>query len=246
MPTARAGLVAEQMTPRGLLRLVAVAVSTLVGCATVPPEQAARDALLWDAARECQSRFSTITSVDRIDSFGRIVFTFQGSGPENKAFVECVEERVKQLTASKPLFSPGRVVTSGDRKRTTVPIEIAGAAALVSVTVNGSERARLVLDTGASSTVLSPALLERAGIVIPRTATRWPVMTVGGKVVHVPFVRVRSLRVGALTVEDIDVGAFEAFPNIIGVDGLLGGNFLNHFKVTVDRAARRLRLDTNE
>lgn len=70
------------MNSRRLRIALGVVIIALLSCATVPPEQAAREALMWEAARECKARFVTIQSIDRIDNFGRLVFTYHGSGPE--------------------------------------------------------------------------------------------------------------------------------------------------------------------
>ena len=114
---------------------------------------------------------------------------------------------------------------------------------LVPVSVNGVE-ATFLLDTGASVTIIRPALASRAGVEVPARARRMYVRVVGGERFLVPFVKVQSLRVGDAAVEGIDVGVFEALGSFpASVDGVLGGNFLNHFKVTIDRQGRRLTLE---
>jgi hypothetical protein len=48
-----------------------------------------------------------------------------------------------------------------------------------------------------------------------------------------PVARVKSVRVGEVALEDLDVGVYEALPMTQGVDRLLGADFLNHFRVLI-------------
>jgi hypothetical protein len=231
-----------------VLRVASLALAgviALAGCATTPPEQAAREELMWDAARECKSRFATIQSIDRIDRFGQLWFTHLGSGAENQPFLDCYHESIEKKGPSRPLLARGRVVRpSGDLTGTTVPIEVRGRMLLVDARLNGAEPARLILDTGSSHTILTPAMLQRLGLTVPINTIRWPMTVVGGKEVHVPFVRLRSLALGNFSIEEIDVGVFDALPGATGLDGLLGATVLDHFAFTVDRRASTLTLET--
>ena len=58
-----------------------------------------------------------------------------------------------------------------------------------------------------------------------------------------PLVRVSSLAMGALAVEDLDVGLSDAFPRVPGADGVLGADVLEDFRLIVDRASRQLTLE---
>jgi hypothetical protein len=175
----------------------------LAACASLLPEQP--QALQWEAARECESRFQDI--------------------------------RVMEIDASGHL-SPSAPAAG----RTSVPIKIVGNTMVVSVTINSSQQAFLLVDTGSVKTILSPALMDRLRIAIPLNAPRWTVRLVGGATAAMPFVRVQSVQVGRLTVEELDVGVYNVFPTGAGVEGLLGADFLNHFRITIDRTAGRLTL----
>ena len=144
--------------------------------------------------------------------------------------------------------APGHVATAGapGDGKTAIRVTVAGNVILVPVIVNGRHRATLLLDTGASVTVFNPAMLKRAGIAVPRTAPRKMITVVGGRMVPMPVVPVKSLRLGSFSVEDLDVLAYDALPATPSVDGILGTNVLNHFRFSVDRAARRLTLEIAE
>lgn len=125
---------------------------------------------------------------------------------------------------------------------TSVAIRTAYTAFLVPVQINGVS-ATLVLDTGASQTMISPDLARRAGMVVTRGAPLLAGNVVGGRRVSVPLVRARSVSVGAAAVEDMDVAVYDALPGRPEVDGLLGASFLHHFKFTVDRKNLQLLLE---
>jgi len=96
----------------------------------------------------------------------------------------------------------------------------------------------LVVDTGASRTVIAPAVLERAGIDL-QTARVVRIIGVSGateaREVAVPRLDVASTQVGPLTVIVHDVPGLPAH-------GLLGRDVLDHFVLTVDAARGRATL----
>ncbi len=84
-----------------------------------------------------------------------------------------------------------------------------------------------MLGSQVSKTIVSPAVLERLGIHIPEHARRWTVTLSGRQPISMPLARVSSLAVGALVVEELDVGVQDAFPPASGVEGVLGGDVLD-------------------
>jgi tetratricopeptide (TPR) repeat protein/predicted aspartyl protease len=126
---------------------------------------------------------------------------------------------------------------------TTVPIEIApGNAMLVHARVNRSQGALLLVDTGAGATVIRPLLLERLGMSMPANAPRHRVTIPSGLTIEVPTVTL-SVQVGDASVENLEVGVFDVAPQAPDLDGFLGADFLQRFKVTFERAARRMTLE---
>lgn len=61
--------------------------------------------------------------------------------------------------------------------------------------------------------------------------------------ISVPFVRVATLQVGDAVVERMEVGVYEFAPQARVIDGLLGSDYLNRFKVTFDRGSGRMILE---
>ena len=211
------------------------------GCATtVPPEKAERDAVVIKAARACQLSHPGV-HITGVDQYGRLETTVQ-SASEWAGFKVCYQAELRRLMAATD-FAAGRlVVPSSPPTPTTVPLELAGSVFLVRAMVDGTHPVTLLVDTGASLTVVRPKALAAARVEISPTAPKILGTVVGGRTVSMPYVRLRSLSVGGATVESIDVAAYDATPGNREVDGLLGGNFLNHFTVTIDRASRLLTL----
>jgi predicted aspartyl protease len=150
---------------------------------------------------------------------------YRGSAQE----LEHPSARAPQPAASP--VSPAASPTSG-----AVVALPTGAPIMVDARLNGVPL-RLVLDTGADRTVISPTALTRAGI---DTAGAMPFRISGvtgssaASLVNVPRLDIAGAQVGPL-----GVVAF-AVPG--GFDGLLGRDVLDAFTVTFDPAQNRATL----
>lgn len=123
-----------------------------------------------------------------------------------------------------------------------VPIDIVGNHILVRAVLNDREAVTLLLDTGATHTMLTPAAAQRAGLTPAPRALTGALQVVGGRQVRFPLVPLAALGMGEAVVENLQVGILSTFPGTRTVDGLLGGDFLEHFTLTLDYSARRLQL----
>lgn len=105
-----------------------------------------------------------------------------------------------------------------------------GERILVDVRINGNTSAKLMLDTGSDTTVISPRALAAAGVRLGNSATG----EVAGATGRAPmeFVDVDSLEVGDARVGRMPVAA-QNLP-IEGNDGVLGRDFLDRFNVNID------------
>lgn len=126
---------------------------------------------------------------------------------------------------------------------TVVAVEVRHNLTLAYVTINGTQRVPFIVDTGASSTTITPAVAERLGLGPSAGTPRRRVTVADGRNVSVPFVRVAAVEVGAARVENLEVGVLDVAPGTPGIGGLLGGDFLGRFTVTLDHARRELRLE---
>jgi clan AA aspartic protease (TIGR02281 family) len=114
-----------------------------------------------------------------------------------------------------------------------------GSHFLVDARLGGAQQARLLIDTGASLTMLTPAALERRGVGAHATGRTGTFNTANGRV-RAPIYRLDALSVGAWQVSDLEVGVLELGDT--GIDGLLGMNFLRHFQFFIDQNEALLRL----
>lgn len=125
-----------------------------------------------------------------------------------------------------PSSSEQAVATGGTTIRYTP-----GQPILVDVRINGGATARLLLDTGADRTLISPRALAAAGVALTRVVARGEVAGVTGAD-RVEYVVVDSLEVGEARVTRLPVAAYEMARG--AGDGLLGRDFLDRFNIAFD------------
>jgi len=133
---------------------------------------------------------------------------------------------------------------TSSREPVVIPIAVANNLVLVPVTFNGSHGGTMLLDTGASYTLITPALAKRLGVVLPTQPVRRRLKLAGGQEIDVPFVRLSSVLIGTAERRELEVGIYEAlqFGGLL-LDGLLGADILNRYRVTIDQQDRQLRLE---
>ena len=108
-----------------------------------------------------------------------------------------------------------------------------GRLMMVIAWINGRAPVQLILDTGASRTTISPAALVGLGVTYrdaPKVEIHGVTGTASAYLVGLESLEVGGARVGPLPVlsHDPQMGG--------GSQGLLGRDFLNHFRVTIDNA----------
>jgi len=165
------------------------------------------------------------------DDQGGIHYT-QGvdSVPERfraKAQMMALPERAPATPAS-PAAGESAPATS----TTKIPFT-PGKPIMVSARVNGGGSANLMLDTGASVTVINPRVLASMGIGSAR-ALRGSVKGATGSA-DVLFVPIESIEVGNARSGPLRVAAHDV--ELAQGDGLLGRDFLDQFTVTIDSTA---------
>ena len=131
--------------------------------------------------------------------------------------------------SAEPARTPPAAVRGGARIPYTP-----GSPILVPVRVNGLRTLRLVLDTGAESTLIHPRALAALGV----DAEQGRSVTVTGVtgVAEGRSIRLESLEVGEARVEPFTVVAYDLL--LREGDGLLGRDFLDRFRVNIDADAR--------
>jgi hypothetical protein len=108
-----------------------------------------------------------------------------------------------------------------------------GERILVDVRLNGRSPARLLLDTGADRTLITPRALLAAGAEMTRPVARGEMRGVTGSD-QVVYVVLDAIEIGEARVERLPVAAYEMGAR--DSDGLLGRDFLDRFNVSIDAA----------
>ena len=109
---------------------------------------------------------------------------------------------------------------------------------LTEVVINGAWTGPLLLDTGASVTLISPAVARSAGLTIGPDTPVAEVQGVAGRT-RGPVVTLASLQVGDVEARGIRAIVVD-LPN--GLHGLLGNSFLARYTFTLDPREGALRL----
>jgi len=90
----------------------------------------------------------------------------------------------------------------------------------------------MLVDTGAALTLLSEHAAEEMGLDRSRGVRQERIVSLH-RTVHVPVLLLESLRVGAQRVSGMEVVVLPLPPEL-GIDGLLGINFLERFRPTFE------------
>jgi predicted aspartyl protease len=131
---------------------------------------------------------------------------------------------------------------------TTIPFELAGGGQPLIVfqaTVNDTGPFKFILDTGAGSTLITPALASRLGIATLKERTGHGI----GGTATVALATANSIAVGSLRKDNVDIGVTESVEQIgraIGepLDGGLGHTFFRDLAITIDYNRKRLTFAT--
>jgi predicted aspartyl protease len=122
--------------------------------------------------------------------------------------------------------------------QTEVPMRLAGPAKpliLIDVYANGRGPFQFAIDTGTSTTAITPELAMKIAV---DSRLVGPVTT-GGAHLEVNAGKLTSFQVGGARLDNVDVivaSFFEGLSNAVGakLDGIVGYNFLRNYKVVID------------
>jgi aspartyl protease family protein len=112
---------------------------------------------------------------------------------------------------------------------------------IVPVTLNRTLTANLLLDTGASMTMISRRIASSLALYPTRSGL---ISGIGGRVVA-QIVRLDSIKVGDAEVNGMSISIHEISVNP-QFDGLLGMDFLGRFQLSMDPAKSALILSPRE
>ncbi len=114
-----------------------------------------------------------------------------------------------------------------------IPLHRNGNNFIVDASPAPGRMIRLIIDTGASMTILTPDVLEQYDISYQDTGRTRVFNTANGPV-RTPVYILDSLTVGSWEVNKLEVGVLDLSDGP-GINGLLGMNFLRHFQFFIDQ-----------
>jgi Aspartyl protease len=154
----------------------------------------------------------------------------------------------QQDSARRPFSRPDRLELT--KVETSVPLLYEGNHPVVEVKVNGKGPYRFILDTGASSTVISPALFRE---LRPPVLGEDRVGSPGGSAVRVKRINIAEIRIGDATLAGVTAHSYEYGELFTSGDksrpaprGLLSSGLFTELLVTFDHPSKRLVLRRGE
>src|SRR3972149_9298180 len=116
--------------------------------------------------------------------------------------------------------------------KASIPFEKHGQVVVIEAMLNGKTPAKLVVDTGASYTMISAATARDLDIDPGRSQRTMPFQTANG-MIQAPLANLESVNVGGVEIRDLTAAIHDIAPNS-QVAGLLGLNFLSNFRMDID------------
>lgn len=141
-----------------------------------------------------------------------------------------------QESAPAPVNAP-RVTPT----KASIPMEKQGQVVVIEATFNNKKTAKLVVDTGASYTMISQALARDLDIDTQQNRKTLPFQTANGTI-EAPLTSLESISVGGMEIKNITAAVHDVIPGN-HVAGLLGLNFLSNFKMDIDTRRGMLHLE---
>lgn len=121
----------------------------------------------------------------------------------------------------------------------TVPLKSKGLNFTAKTVINGRVETDLLIDTGASFTIISESLARRIGFIDLDKAPRYPVSTIAGET-WLRLVIIKSVNVDGAIAHNVE-GAVSPYMGD-GVDGALGLSFLSDFVYKINGKKKELTL----
>ena len=174
------------------------------------------------------------------DDTGTIHFTDNPSSIPKSSW-----EEVKKLKSAHPKSTPAPEINLQSIQKSPksnyefiIPMETKGNQFFIDAKLNGQTEAKLLLDTGATTIVLSEKLAKKLGFALNNTMPQVQAGTAGGEI-WAPLLSLREVRVGNAVADEVE--AIISL-DLKKVDGLMGMSFLSQFRMNLDYSASVLIL----
>jgi clan AA aspartic protease (TIGR02281 family) len=125
--------------------------------------------------------------------------------------------------------------------KASVPMEKHGQVVIIEATINRKKAGKFVVDTGASYTMISSSMARELSIDLGSNQPTLNFQTANG-LIQAPVTNLDSIAVGGMEVKNLTAAVHDAVPDA-RVTGLLGLNFLSHFRIDIDTQRNLLHLE---
>ena len=125
--------------------------------------------------------------------------------------------------------------------KASIPFERHGQVVVIEAVLNKKTAAKLVVDTGATFTMISAATARELSIDYSQSQRTMPFQTANG-IIQAPLTDLESISVGGMEIKNLTTAIHDAVPNA-QVAGLLGLNFLSNFRMDIDTEKGLLHLE---
>jgi clan AA aspartic protease (TIGR02281 family) len=127
------------------------------------------------------------------------------------------------------------------KTKASIPFEKQGSVVIVDATFNRRTTAKLVVDTGASYTMISSATAKELNIDAAQNQRTAPFQTANGTI-QAPLINLDSITVGGIEIKNLTAAVHDIHTDA-KVAGLLGLDFLSNFRMDIDTEKGMLYLE---
>lgn len=169
-------------------------------------------------------------------------------------FNSSVEQRCQEVTADKPSKAVRRFYKNlkrrlasmqQDLRKESVGFRREGPDILIEALINNRFKATMLVDTGATLTVISKETAGRLGIESEEIKQTVDLIVADGRRIPAKFVTLNSVKVGELEARGVETAIVDIVLSR-GVDGFLGMSYLKNFTFSIDAKGQKLILSSFE
>jgi len=186
-------------------------------------------------------------SKDRIDTIRKSTnYEVQKRARVEKTFYRVDEEHEKERKEKLDKYASQRhkkEVLAAKRARGVIKVDFSkDQPGVVGATINSKVQVSMLIDTGASFTVISRKVANEAGIVMRDDMPKIKVVLADGTEKEATRVTLKSLNVGGAKIDNVEATIIDN-PVAKDIEGLLGMSFLKYFHVKIDSNEKCLVLE---
>lgn len=195
------------------------------------------------AGRNIQAAEFRLEAIDRLQAESNVkIQSYLGAHQQLKSYIEGEGAAwLKQAPEYGEWLRDEIKSMAGDFRRNDIRVEKKGNSIFVNVLLNNKTSARLLVDTGASTSLLFKEIVTKLNPAPNMRVGKTAITVADGRTAEVDLIRLESMSIGQFRVRNVLVASSPLSSQ--GFDGLLGMTFLGQFIVRFDPAHGRIILE---